>query len=123
MRRVTWGLLSHLSPVVRPGRVQLGDGLWPGGGGYDAGLVIFLCGNRHFTHTRGVKKKYCVRQTFSCPTGDGCWFSGGNTCADHRTVLERVVGIRLIVATIIGLGVLAKIYRKAETRNNVKSWV
>lgn len=42
--------------------------------GMIAGLVIFLCGNRHFTHTRGVNKKYCVQQTFSCLTGDGCWF-------------------------------------------------
>ncbi|SQD05872.1 putative oligopeptide transporter [Escherichia coli] len=28
----------------------------------------------------------------------------------------------LIVATIIGLGVLAKIYRKQKTRNSVRSW-
>lgn len=42
--------------------------------GMIAGLVIFLCGNCHFTHTRGVNKKYCVRQTFCCRTGDGCWF-------------------------------------------------
>ena len=49
-------------------------GFGPAAVGMIAGLVIFLCGNRHFTHTRGVNKKYCVRQTFSCRTGDGCWF-------------------------------------------------
>ncbi len=122
MRRVTWGLLSHLSLWFRPGRVQLGDGLWPGSGGMIAGLVIFLCGNRHFTHTRGLTKRYCVRQTFSCPTGDGYCSAGGNACADYRVVLERVVGYALIVATIIGLGVLAKIYRKQKTKNSVRSW-
>ncbi|STJ17415.1 putative oligopeptide transporter [Escherichia coli] len=42
--------------------------------GMIAGLVIFLCGNRHFTHTRGVNKKVLRATTFSCPTGDGYWF-------------------------------------------------
>ena len=45
------GLLSHLSPVVSAGkRVQLGDGLWPGGGGYDRGSGHFLMWQSSF-HT------------------------------------------------------------------------
>ncbi len=43
-------------PVVTPRKKYswaMGFGLAVG---MIAGLVIFLCGNRHFTHTRGVKK-------------------------------------------------------------------
>ncbi len=60
---------SIIAPIawwLRPGRVQLGDGLWPGGGGYDRGLVI-LCGNRHFTHTRWLNKKVLRATNFLLP--------------------------------------------------------
>lgn len=46
--------------------------------------------------------------------------AGGNTCADHRTVLERVVGIRLDCRDYYWPGVLAKIYRKAENQKQRK---
>ncbi len=122
MQRVTWGLLSPYRLWLRPGRVQLGDGLWPGAVGMIAGLVIFLCGNRHFTQPAALIKKYCVRQTFSCLTGVAAGSAGGNACADYRIVLERWSVYALIVATIIGLGVLAKIIAKQKTRNSVRSW-
>ena len=35
--------------------------------GMIAGLVIFLCGNRHFTHTRGVNKKVLRATNFLLP--------------------------------------------------------
>ena len=62
-----------------------------------------------------------MRQTFSCRTGDGCWF-----CWWQRLLLITVLFWKewsvyaLIVATIIGLGVLAKIYRKAENQKQRK---
>lgn len=46
--------------------------------------------------------------------------AGGNACADHRTVLERVVGIRLDCRDYYWPGVLAKIYRKAENQKQRK---
>lgn len=64
--------------------------------GMIAGLVIFLCGNRHFTHTRGVNKKGTACDKLSpAQLGMATGSAGGNACADYRVVLERVVGIRL----------------------------
>ncbi len=45
--------------------------------------------------------------------------AGGNACTDYRTVLERVVGIRLNCRDYYCLGV-AKIYRKAENQKQRK---
>ncbi|UMX83146.1 hypothetical protein MJ561_09280 [Klebsiella pneumoniae] len=42
--------------------------------GMVAGLVIFLCGNRHFQHTAGVNRQaLCSAPLSCCRTGAGCW--------------------------------------------------
>ncbi len=48
--------------------------------------------------------------------------AGGNACADYRVVLKEWSVYALIVATIIGLGVLEKFIAKQKTKNSVRSW-
>ena len=42
--------------------------------GMVAGLVIFLCGNRHFQHTAGVNRQALCARRFLFRTGAGCWY-------------------------------------------------
>lgn len=46
--------------------------------------------------------------------------AGGNACTDYRTVLERVVGIRLNCRDYYWHGCTGKIYRKAENQKQRK---
>jgi proton-dependent oligopeptide transporter, POT family len=82
--------------------------------GMIAGLVIFLCGNRHFTHTRGVNKKVLRATNFLLPNWGWLLVLLVATPALITVLFWKEWSVyALIVATIIGLGVLAKIYRTA----------
>lgn len=77
-----------------------------------AGLVIFLCGNRHFTHTTGVNKAVLCARNYLLPNWG--WLLILLVAAPLLiTVLfwKEWSVYALIVATAIGLVVLAKIYR------------
>jgi len=89
--------------------------------GMIAGLVIFLCGNRHFTHTRGVNKKVLRATNFLLPNWGWLLVLLVATPALIAVLFWKEWSVyALIVATIIGLGVLAKIYRKAENQKQRK---
>ena len=89
--------------------------------GMIAGLVIFLCGNRHFTHTRGVNKKVLRATNFLLPNWGWLLVLLVATPALITILFWKEWSVyALIVATIIGLGVLAKIYRKAENQKQRK---
>ncbi len=89
--------------------------------GMIAGLVIFLCGNRHFTHTRGVNKKVLRATNFLLPNWGWLLVLLVATPALITVLFWKEWSVyALIVATIIGLGVLAKIYRKAENQKQRK---
>lgn len=91
--------------------------------GMIAGLVIFLCGNRHFTHTRGVNKKVLRATNFLLPNWGWLLVLLVATPALITILFWKEWSVyALIVATIIGTGVLAKIYRKQKTRNSGRSW-
>jgi len=86
-----------------------------------AGLVIFLCGNRHFSHTVGVNKAVLRSKKFALPVWG--WL------LVLLLVSPVVIAVlfwkewsvyALIVATIIGLAVLAKIYRQAQNQKQRK---
>lgn len=86
-----------------------------------AGLVIFLCGNRHFAHTTGVNKTVLCARTFVLP--NWAWLLVLLVAAPLLiTVLfwKEWSVYALIVATVIGLAVLAKIYRQAQTQKQRK---
>ena len=77
--------------------------------GMIAGLVIFLCGNRHFTHTRGVNKKVLRATNFLLPNWGWLLVLLVATPALITILFWKEWSVyALIVATIIGLGVLAK---------------
>lgn len=86
-----------------------------------AGLVIFLCGNRHFAHTTGVNKAVLCAKTFILPN-----WARLLVLLVAAPLLITVLFWKewsvyaLIVATIIGLAVLAKIYRRAQTQKQRK---
>ncbi|HHI2903698.1 TPA: dipeptide permease DtpD [Escherichia coli] len=89
--------------------------------GMIAGLVIFLCGNRHFTHTRGVNKKVLRATNFLLPNWGWLLVLLVATPALITVLFWKEWSVyALIVATIIGLGVLAKINRKAENQKQRK---
>ena len=89
--------------------------------GMIAGLVIFLCGNRPFTHTRGVNKKVLRATNFLLPNWGWLLVLLVATPALITVLFWKEWSVyALIVATIIGLGVLAKIYRKAENQKQRK---
>lgn len=91
--------------------------------GMIAGLVIFLCGNRHFAHTRGVNKTVLCARNFLLPNWGWLLVLLVATPALITVLFWKEWSVyALIVATIIGLGVLAKFIAKQKTRNSVKSW-
>lgn len=89
--------------------------------GMIAGLVIFLCGNRHFAHTRGVNKEVLRATNFLLPNWGWLLLLLVATPALITILFWKEWSVyALIIATIIGLGVLAKIYRKAENQKQRK---
>lgn len=89
--------------------------------GMIAGLVIFLCGNRHFAHTRGVNKEVLCAKNVLLPNWGWLLVLLVATPALITVLFWKEWSVyALIVATIIGLGVLAKIYRKAENQKQRK---
>lgn len=86
-----------------------------------AGLVIFLCGNRHFTHTVGINHAALRARTFVLPNWS--WLIVLLVVAPLViTVLfwKEWSVYALIVATVIGLAVLANIYRQTQTQKQRK---
>ena len=84
--------------------------------GMIAGLVIFLSGNHHFRHTRGVNREALRARSFVLPNWG--WLLVLLIAAPLLiTVLfwQEWSVYALIVATVIGLAVLARIYLRAET--------
>lgn len=83
--------------------------------GMIAGLVIFLCGNRYFIYIRGVNKK--VLRAINFFLSNWGWLLVLLVVTFVLIIIlfwkEWSVYV-LIVAIIIGLGVLVKIYRKVE---------
>jgi POT family proton-dependent oligopeptide transporter len=86
-----------------------------------AGLVIFLCGNRHFSHTVGVNKAVLCSKKLAVPVWG--WLLA------LLVVSPIVIAVlfwkewslyALIVATVIGLAMLAQIYKKAENQKQRK---
>lgn len=90
--------------------------------GMIAGLVIFLCGNRHFLIPAALTKSTACDKLSPAELGMAAGSAGGNACADYRIVLERVVGIRLNCRDYYWPGVLAKFIAKQKIRNSVRSW-
>lgn len=75
------------------------------------------------SHTRGVNKKVLRATNFLLPNWGWLLVLLVATPALITVLFWKEWSVyALIVATIIGLGVLAKIYRKAETKNSVRSW-
>lgn len=86
-----------------------------------AGLVIFISGRRHFAHTRGVNKEVLCAKKFLLPNWG--WLLVLLVVAPlFITVLfwQEWSVYALIVASIIGLVVLARIYRRAQTSDQRK---
>ena len=86
-----------------------------------AGLVIFISGRRHFAHTRGVNKEVLCARNFLLPNWG--WLLVLLVVAPlFITVLfwQEWSVYALIAASVIGLAVLAKIYRRAETAEQRK---
>ncbi|HEY2452806.1 MAG TPA: dipeptide permease DtpD [Scandinavium sp.] len=86
-----------------------------------AGLVIFLCGNRRFSHTVGVNKAVLHSKKLAIPVWG--WLLA------LLVVSPIIIAVlfwkewslyALIVATVIGLVMLAKIYQKAENQKQRK---
>lgn len=91
--------------------------------GMIAGLVIFLCGNRHFTHTRGVNKKVLRATNFLLPNWGWLLVLLVATPALITVLFWKEWSVyALIVATIIGLVYWQKFIAKQKTRNSVRSW-
>ncbi len=89
--------------------------------GMIAGLVIFLCGNRHFAHTRGVNKEVLCAKNFLLPNWGWLLVLLVATPALITVLFWKEWSVyALIVATVIGLAVLAKIYRQAENQKQRK---
>lgn len=89
--------------------------------GMIAGLVIFLSGNRHFRHTRGVNREALRARSFVLPNWG--WLLVLLIAAPLLiTVLfwQEWSVYALIVATVIGLAVLTRIYLRAETAGQHK---
>ena len=89
--------------------------------GMIAGLVIFLSGNHHFRHTRGVNREALRARSFVLPNWG--WLLVLLIAAPLLiTVLfwQEWSVYALIVATVIGLAVLARIYLRAETARQRK---
>lgn len=62
--------------------------------GMVAGLVIFLCGNRHFQHTAGVNRQaLCAPPLPAAELGLAAGIAGYRPAADCGTVLAGVVGV------------------------------
>ncbi|WES69834.1 dipeptide permease DtpD [Superficieibacter sp. HKU1] len=86
-----------------------------------AGLIIFLCGNRHFTQTAGVNHAALRARTFVLPNWS--WLLVLLVVAPLAiTVLfwKAWSVYALIAATLIGFAVLVKIYRQAQTQKQRK---
>ncbi len=84
--------------------------------GMVAGLVIFLCGNRHFQHTAGVNRQALCARRFLLPNWG--WLLVLLVTAPLLIAVlfwQEWSVYALIVATAIGLAVLARIYLRAET--------
>lgn len=84
--------------------------------GMVAGLVIFLCGNRHFQHTAGVNRRALCARRFLLPNWG--WLLVLLVTAPLLIAVlfwQEWSVYALIVATAIGLAVLARIYLRAET--------
>lgn len=91
--------------------------------GMIAGLVIFLCGNRHFSHTRGVNKKVLRATNFLLPNWGWLLVLLVATPALITVLFWKEWSVyALIVATIIGLVYWQKFIAKQKTRNSVRSW-
>lgn len=91
--------------------------------GMIAGLVIFLCGNRHFTHTRGVNKKVLRATNFLLPNWGWLLVLLVATPALITVLFWKEWSVyALIVATIIGLVYWQKFIAKQKTRNSGRSW-
>jgi hypothetical protein len=58
---------------LRAGRVQLGDGLRPGGRRHDRRAGDFPLRQPPFPHTRASIARRCARAALCCQTGAGCW--------------------------------------------------
>ena len=84
--------------------------------GMVAGLVIFLCGNRHFQHTAGVNRQALCARRFLLPNWG--WLLVLLVTAPLLIAVlfwQEWSVYALMVATAIGLAVLARIYLRAET--------
>lgn len=86
-----------------------------------AGLVIFLCGNRHFSHTVGVNKTLLASKKLLLPVWG--WL------LILMIVSPLIIAVlfwqewalyALIIATLVGLAMLAAIYKKAQNRKQRK---
>ncbi|MTH44938.1 dipeptide permease DtpD [Intestinirhabdus alba] len=90
--------------------------------GMVAGLIIFLCGKRHFAHTAGVNRAALRARTAALPNWG--WLLVLLVAAPLLvTVLfwQEWAVYALIVATAIGLAVLVKIFRQAQTPQQRKA--
>lgn len=88
-----------------------------------AGLVIFLCGNRHFTHTTGVNKAVLCARSYLLPNWG--WLLILLVAAPLLiTVLfwKEWSVYALIVATAISPVVLAKFIVRRKRPNSAKNW-
>jgi POT family proton-dependent oligopeptide transporter len=86
-----------------------------------AGLVIFMCGKRHFNHTVGVNTAVLMSKKFAVPVWG--WLLVLLVVSPLFIALlfwKEWSLYALIVATLIGLVVLAKIYRQAENSRQRK---
>ena len=83
--------------------------------GMIAGLVIFLCGGRHFRHTTGVNREALCARTFLLPNWGWLLVLLVATPLLITVLFWQEWSVyALIVATVIGLAVLARIYLRAE---------
>lgn len=89
--------------------------------GMVAGLIIFLCGHRHFAHTTGVNHAALRTRTLALPNWS--WLLALLIAAPLCiTVLfwKAWAVYAIIAATVVGAVVLAKIYRQAPGQKQRK---
>lgn len=88
-----------------------------------AGLVIFLCGNRHFAHTTGVNKAVLrAKKIHVAELGTVVSSAGCRPTADYCLVLERVVRVRPDRCYCYRSGGSGEDLPPRKPRSNAKSW-
>ncbi len=101
--------------------VQLGDGLALAAIGMLA-LVIFLCGNRHFTHTTGVNSRVVRQKLPAAELGLAVNFAGSGAVADTVLVLKEWF-VYFNRGDRDGPARAGKIYRQAQNGQTAqKNW-